>query len=338
MRAAKLVSFQLVLLVLLSAGAFGESKEDAARDLLTKSFRQANLWTDGPVKLIAKVRVPRRKNQDVELTYEISWAAPDKWRAEWSGAGYSRVIVLNNGRLYRLSNLPAPPLSVLRFEEALGALNGNNPAGPLISPPLDLSKSKLQVSNESVGKSSAKCVSLAGRAWCIDPISALALSFRDFVQGTFEYNDYVKVGEIEFPQSLRLTFGADVQEEGAISVNRGVTFEDSLFAPPPNSTTSDFPSCADIGKNFLPPHLDKKVQPTYPENERMSHHQGTVWLYATVGKDGAIQHLQVISGVSPELNNSAMDAVRKWKYTPYERCGKPVEGDTLISINFSLGL
>src|ERR1017187_6598016 len=100
MRAAKAFSFQLALLVLLSACAFGGSKEDAARALLAKSFQQANLWTDGPVKLVAKVTwmhgpvktvanvtMPRPKTQDLTFTYEISWAGPDKWRVEWSGAG-----------------------------------------------------------------------------------------------------------------------------------------------------------------------------------------------------------------------------------------------------------
>jgi len=348
--AAKLLSFQLALLALLSAGVFGGSKEDAARDLLAKSFRQTNLWTDGPVKLVANVvwrhgpvktvanvTMPRPKNQDLNLTYEISWAGPDKWRAEWSGPGYSRITVLNSGKLYRSSNLPAPPLAVLQFEKALGALNGNSPEGPWISPPLDLSKSKMQISNEKVGKTNAKCVSLAVGTWCIDPVSGHALSSRNLEEGTFEYNDYVKVGEVEFPQSLRMTFGADVQQESTISISRGITFADSLFAAPPNSTPSDFPSCADMDKTSLPGHLDKKVQPRFPETAHINGHFGTVWLYATVGKDGAIQLLRVINGSWPELDKSAMEAVQQWKYSPYTRCGQPVEVETVIVINFFKG-
>ena len=336
MRAVKLLSLQLALLVLLSAGAFGGSKEDAARDLLAKSFRQANLWTDGPIKLVAKVKMLRPKNQDLNLTYEISWAGPDKWRAEWSEAGYSRVSVLNNGKLYRSSSLSAPPISVTQFEEALGALSAYSPSGPWASPPMDVSKSKMQVSNERVGRANAECVSLRGGSWCIDPVSAHALSFHSYVS-TIEYDDYAKVGEVEFPQSLRLTFGDDVKEESTISVSRGVTLPDSLFAAPPNSTASDFPPCADMDKNFVSPHLVRKVEPKFPEEARFLGHEGTVRLYATIGEDGAIQHLQVIGGVSPELNNSAMDAVQQWKYSPAKRCGQPVEVETVISVKFSPG-
>jgi TonB family protein len=341
-RTAKLFSFQLALLVLLGAGAFGGSKEDDTRDLLTKSFQQTNLWTDGTVKLVAKVvwrhgavrtvdnvMMPRPKHQDLNLTYEISWAGPDKWRAEWSGPGYSRITVVNGGKLYRSSNLPAPLLAVLQFEEALDALTGSSPARPWIS--TDLSKSKLQVSNEKVGKKNAKCVSLAGGTRCIDPVSGHALSFRNSERGTFEYNDYGKVGEVEFPQSLRLTFGGSVQEESTISVSRGITFADSLFSAPPNSTTSDFPSCADMDKTSLAGHLDKRVQPEFPA---LSGVYGTVWLDATIGKDGAIHHLQVINSSWPELDKSAMHAVQQWKYSPYKLCGQPVDVETVIVINF----
>ncbi len=333
-RGVKLFSLQLALLVLLSAAAFGETKEDADRALLAKSLQQANLWADGPVKLVAKVRVQRPEKQDLNLIYEISWERQDKWRAEWRGAGYSQITLLNNGKLYSSSSLPTHPLLVIQFEQALGALNPYSPATPWAAP-VNPGKSKIQISNGMVGKTNAKCLGLAGETWCIDPVSAHTLSFHSEMS-TIEYKDYTKVGEVEFPQSLRLTFGTDVQEEGTVSVTHGVTFADSLFVAPPNSTASDFPPCADIGKNFAWPHLLTRVQPTYPQTERVMRHEGTVRLYVTIGEDGAIRNLQVIDGAGPELNKSAMDAVQQWKYSPFKRCGQPAEFDTVISVMFSL--
>lgn len=347
MRAAKPFSLLFALLVLLNGGAFGGSKEDAARELLMKSLQQTDLWTDGPVKLVAKmvwrrgrvktvdnVMMPRPKD-DLNFTYEISWAGPDKWRAEWHGPEYSRIIVVNNGKLYRSSNLPAPPLAVLQFEGALGALGATSFGEPRIGPPWNLSKSKMQISNEKVGKTRVQCVSSAGSTWCIDPVSGYPLSFRSSEPGIVEYDDYVKVGDVEFPQSLRLMFGGDVQQESTISVSRNLTFADSVFAAPPDSTASDFPSCADMAKNSLEGHLDKKVQPRFPLTyDPTSRRYGTVWLYAIIGKDGAIHDLQVINGTWPELDKSATDAVRQWKYIPYKRCGQPVEVETVIRVNF----
>ena len=314
---------------------FAGSKEDAARDLLAKSFQQTNLWTDGAVQLIAKVRMPRQKGEDLNLTYEISWAGPDKWRAEWSGAGYSQIAVLNNGKMYRSSNLPAPPLRVFWFEEALAALNPDNLVGLSFAPHLDLNKSKAQVSTEKVGKTKTTCVG-SFPVWCVDPGSGRLLRFKSPQQSS-DYEDYVSAGEAEFPRSLRLMSGSDIQAEGTIAVNRGVTFSDSLFSALPNSTAADFPSCAGTDKSFTAPRLIKQAQPVYPETARMSRHQGSVLLFALVGKDGAIQDLQVVSSAWPELNQAASDAVRQWRYSPYLRCGQSVDPyATVITVNFTL--
>ena len=104
------------------------NQRDAARDLLLKSYNQADIWRE-PVQLVAKVKLPRPKGQDINLQYKVWWTGPDKWRAEWSGANYSRVIVVNDGKQYRFSSAAVPPLPVLQFERALGALTGGGIGG-----------------------------------------------------------------------------------------------------------------------------------------------------------------------------------------------------------------
>ena len=79
--------------------------------------------------------------------------------------------------------------------------------------------------------------------------------------------------------------------------------------------------------------LVKKVQPIYPAQALQMHVEGTVLLQATIAKDGSIRNVKAISG-SPILVRAASDAVRQWKYRPYELNGQPVEIDTQISITF----
>jgi len=81
--------------------------------------------------------------------------------------------------------------------------------------------------------------------------------------------------------------------------------------------------------------LIHKVQPTYPPLARQAHIQGTVVLQALIGKDGSIQNLHVVSG-HPMLTNSALEAVKEWKYKPYYLNGEPVEVETTINVNFTL--
>ncbi len=82
--------------------------------------------------------------------------------------------------------------------------------------------------------------------------------------------------------------------------------------------------------------LIHKVQPSYPALARQARIQGTVVLQALIGKDGAIQNLHVVSG-HPMLTGAALDAVKQWRYKPYYLNGEPVEVETTINVNFTLG-
>jgi protein TonB len=81
--------------------------------------------------------------------------------------------------------------------------------------------------------------------------------------------------------------------------------------------------------------LIRRVNPVYPPLARQARIQGQVLLRAQISKEGAIENLQLISG-HPMLVQSALDAVKQWKYKPYLLNGEPVEVDTEIQVNFTL--
>jgi protein TonB len=58
-----------------------------------------------------------------------------------------------------------------------------------------------------------------------------------------------------------------------------------------------------------------------------------VKLHAIIATDGTIQSLNVIDG-PPLLAEAAREAVRQWRYRPYILNGRPVEVETLITVNF----
>jgi protein TonB len=78
-----------------------------------------------------------------------------------------------------------------------------------------------------------------------------------------------------------------------------------------------------------------KVTPNYPPLAKQARIQGSVVQQATIGKDGSIQNLRVQSG-HPMLTQSAIDAVRQWKYKPYLLNGEAVEVETTVQVNFTL--
>ena len=83
-------------------------------------------------------------------------------------------------------------------------------------------------------------------------------------------------------------------------------------------------------------NLVHKVQPAYPQIARMAHVQGLVQLHAIISKDGTIENLVVESG-QPMLVKAAIDAVQQWRYRPYLLNHEPVEVETEITVNFTLG-
>jgi protein TonB len=79
-----------------------------------------------------------------------------------------------------------------------------------------------------------------------------------------------------------------------------------------------------------------RVEPTYPPIARTAHVQGPVVLAMVIGKDGSIENLHVVSG-HPLLRQAAMDALKQWHYRPYILNGEPVEVESTVTINFTLG-
>jgi periplasmic protein TonB len=82
--------------------------------------------------------------------------------------------------------------------------------------------------------------------------------------------------------------------------------------------------------------LVSQIHPVYPALAMQARIQGDVVLHAIISKDGGVSELQVLSG-HPLLVNAALDAVRKWRYSPTLLSGRPVEVETTITVSFVLG-
>jgi len=81
--------------------------------------------------------------------------------------------------------------------------------------------------------------------------------------------------------------------------------------------------------------LLRKVIPVYPTFAIIARVSGTVHLIGTIGKDGMIEQVQIVSG-PPMLVQAAVEAVRQWVYRPTTLNNKPVEVIAPIDVIFSL--
>lgn len=78
-----------------------------------------------------------------------------------------------------------------------------------------------------------------------------------------------------------------------------------------------------------------RAEPVYPEEARQAGKEGLVVLDTVIAPDGTVKRLKPVSG-DLLLVNAAQDAVRLWKFEPYQSSGRAVAVETTITIEFRL--
>lgn len=105
---------------------------------------------------------------------------------------------------------------------------------------------------------------------------------------------------------------------------------------PAASTQSSGAKPIRIGGDVQEANLITKVQPVYPASAKAAGIQGTVSLDMVVSKDGVPEDIKVISSPSDDLTQSALEAVRQWRYRATHLNGMPVEVVTEVTVNYTL--
>jgi len=81
--------------------------------------------------------------------------------------------------------------------------------------------------------------------------------------------------------------------------------------------------------------LITRVNPVYPPKAKQAGIEGSVVLDAVISKEGVPEHLSVQSGPR-DLQPSALDAVRQWRWEPFLLNGDPIEVETTITVVYEL--
>jgi TonB family protein len=76
------------------------------------------------------------------------------------------------------------------------------------------------------------------------------------------------------------------------------------------------------------------VKPAYPEHLTSAGIGGTVTMETLIGTDGAVRDLRVLSSPHPDLERSAVDAVRAWEFSTTILNCTPVDVRMHVTVNF----
>lgn len=115
----------------------------------------------------------------------------------------------------------------------------------------------------------------------------------------------------------------------------GTWLETELAPAPPPQPPVEPPTPRRVGGEVSPPAKMHHVAPVYPVLARTSRIQGRVIVEATIGVDGAVTDARVLRGV-PLLDAAAIEAVRRWRFTPTRLNGVAVPVVMTVTVQFTL--
>ncbi len=90
-----------------------------------------------------------------------------------------------------------------------------------------------------------------------------------------------------------------------------------------------------VSPDTMEMRIVSKIDPVYPEQARQKGIQGLAVLDAVIAADGSVTKLRPVTG-DDQLVKAAAEAVRSWKFEPYQSSGSAVAVETTIAVEFRL--
>ena len=84
------------------------------------------------------------------------------------------------------------------------------------------------------------------------------------------------------------------------------------------------------------PRIISRVEPGYTEEARTAKVGGTVVLFAEISSAGTVENVVVLHKLGKGLDESAVRAIKQWKFSPALKDGRAVAVMITIEMNFSL--
>jgi protein TonB len=81
--------------------------------------------------------------------------------------------------------------------------------------------------------------------------------------------------------------------------------------------------------------VTQRVEPEYPAMARQVRLAGAVDVEIVISEEGAVEETKVLSG-NLLLSSSAVRAVRKWRFAPFESNGKAARVVTVLRFHFRM--
>jgi len=281
-----------------------------------------------------------KANPGEQGTFEYWWASPKVHRTTWSRASASRTDWYTSGGKY-VYLTGGDALSFIEYKLQSALLSPLSEACDL-----DPSKIRLQFEEEKLGgQVKFPCVEVIplmpqyGHLQPVPmglfpPVLRVSDSFGALV---INFNQIAKVQNRFLPREIALFEGNRQILSAKVESVNGIVASDPALVPAPDSHFAGSQPVS-LKETVTTGMLLKKEVPVYPQDAKDARQSGEVVLTATIGTDGRVHDLQVKGDPPwPSLAASSLSAVSQWQYKPYLLNAQPIEVETTITVNFSLG-
>jgi TonB family protein len=332
MTANRILYFAFFLCLAASAGLCADKDKSPSADELISRARQLEVRNEGapPISVKADLQVANSKNGAVHGEYSLVWESPQHWTDTIHFSNYDRQRVRDGDTLWIKSSIDFQPFFVFQLDMLLDSSDALT-----LIPTEKAGKAR----KESKAGAEQLCTHVEGpgrgeRNLCFDATSGTLVRVEyPKKEGAFEisgteYTNFEQVGDKLLPMEGQAFDGKQAILEMKITSVDQITGNLPMLKPDPGA--QPWPTC----EIAVPAKLIYRVPPEYPEASINRREQGRVTLYAVLGTDGSLRNLKVIETAGANLDASATEAVRRWKYQP-SMCGdKPIPAELAISVIF----
>ncbi|MBZ5520963.1 MAG: energy transducer TonB [Acidobacteriia bacterium] len=309
-RAASLFAFTFPLLIMLAL-ASGNDQTASPNQLIQAANDASDLSSLQPYRLEGSIVVnPGKANEKTGRLMILQ--DRNRSRSEIIFGKFREVKIVVDNKLYLDSDRAARPVELWGLPDLERLWRLTLASSDQVSAP----------SAMEVQEKQAYCFDVTIRKQviereCFDPSSHVWIESANRQGGEkngapfhgTRFLDYASQGGKQFPRTIREISAGKITSEIRNIEIKPAQFQDSDFSIPPNTTP--FETCQEM----TPARVIEHSNPVYPEIARVAHVSGDVVIRAVIGKSGEIKTLRVISG-HPILIQAAMDAVKRWRYTP----------------------
>lgn len=278
-------------------------------------------------------------------TFEEWWDAPNKYKITFNRTNYHMQLVVNAKGTFISGNGATPYPEYLVRRIFVHPVSAKPPANVM----------KLHLNMEKFGKVHLDCIeeipkglrptgfhtlTLAFPTYCVEPSIPMLRIYGSYGQSLTQFTGigslegrYVPIRAVVFDSGRKYLTVHLLKGEIAAK------WPPSVFTAPPGAVS--LPSAPShllhlTAKEIASSRISGK-NPIYPESAKENHQQGTVLLSVLIGEDGRIRSLIVTSAPAMSLADSALAAVKTWRYKPHLLNGHAVNVETSIHVVYALG-